>query len=241
MKSLKPRGAWLTYILQRQTKHLHIRGGVPPQQQGIKPSCRGRCGGRGILFSAKGDPQTNTIPSRNCLLLFQATSVHVHTIPRQSSSPGSTWIDGWVSNQSPHPEGYTQKRMWCSWPTSCVHLCELWTDIVTDVIGVTHCLRWLPMPLLHVPLTTARTGREGNVLWMLEQALAKFTVPSSLRLYLPTYNFASSFLSPSANANWITSPCQPVKHSSSSDGRIFVWIYIWIFLSHSKYKQFTKF
>lgn len=133
MKSLKPRGAWLTYILQRQTKHLHIRGGVPPQQQGIKPSCRGRCGGRGILFSAKGDPQTNTIPSRNCLLLFQATSVHVHTIPRQSSSPGSTWIDGWVSNQSPHPEGYTQKRMWFSCPTCCVHLCELWTDIVTDV------------------------------------------------------------------------------------------------------------
>lgn len=133
MKSLKSRGAWLTCILQCQTKHLHIRGGVPPQQQGIKPSCRGRGGGRGILFSANGDPQTNTIPSRNCLLLFQATSVHVHTIPRQSSSPGSTWIDGWVSNQSPHPEGYTQKRMWCSWPTSCVRLCELWTDIVTDV------------------------------------------------------------------------------------------------------------
>lgn len=241
MKSLKPRGAWLTCILQRQTKHLHIGGGVPPQQQGIKPSCRGRGGGRGILFSANSDPQTNTIPSRNCLLLFQATSVHVHTIPRQSSSPRSTWIDGWVSNQSPHPEGYTQKRMWCSWPTSCVHLCELWTNIVTDVTWCHSLSQMTAHAFASRSSHNSPKGREGNVLWMLEQALAKFTVPSSLRLYLPTYNFASSFLSPSANANWITSPCQPVKHSSSSDGRIFVWIYIWIFLSHSKYKQFTKF
>lgn len=148
----------------------------------MKPSCRGRGGGRRFLFSAKGDPQSKTV-SRNCLLLFQSTSMHAFTIPRQSSLiPGSSWRGGWVSNQSPHREGYTQKRArcpWCPcpplWTLERCYKCHLMLSAVSD--------DWL---CLCFTCPSQQPRREGNFPWMLEQALAKFTVPLSLRLYLPS-------------------------------------------------------
>lgn len=83
--------------------------------------------------------------------------------------------------------------------------------------------------------------REGNILWMLGQALAKFTVPFSLRLHLPTYNFALFFLSPNANGNWIPIRCQPSKHPVPQMGEILSECIDESFLSHSKYKKFAKF
>lgn len=238
MKRLKLRGAWLIFHNPNQNTFTY-GGRVPTQQWGIKPSCRDRGGGRAILFSAKDDPQSNAI-SRNSLLLFQAISVHVPTIARQSSCPWK--LDRWLGEQ---PEPWLRWRLhreenmvllahlqcpplWAM--ETCCYTCLLVIPTVSDDC---QCL-WFTY-------LSQQPRREGNIPWKLEQALPKFTVPLSLRLHLPTHNFALFFLSPYVNGNWIPSLCQPFKLSSSSGGTNFVCTYVWIFLSHSKYKQFTTF
>lgn len=66
---------------------------------------------RGILFSVKGHPEQNLMET--ALLVLEAAPAHVPAVPGLRVS-GSSRIDCRVSNQSHHPQGYTQKGIWCS-------------------------------------------------------------------------------------------------------------------------------